>query len=286
MPFDTLQNQLQSIQEEFSGSYALYAEHLGTGAVVSFGEVDRPYETASVMKLPILVESLRQCQEGIQDLNQPVVYRTADYVEGSGVLRYLSPGITLPLRDVLTLMVIVSDNVATNMVLRTIGIEAVNLMCQKIGLSHTRVLRTIDFNRSDPLGLSTPYDMVQLLKAIYFNTVLDGPFAGTALEILRRQQYQTLLTRYLPYELLDDTDRDLPLVTVASKSGSLTGIRNDVGLVFTPWGDYAIAVMSEASQDRRFHVDTEAFQVLPKASRAVFDYFVGEALPIDDTVGR
>ncbi|AEW05746.1 beta-lactamase [Sulfobacillus acidophilus DSM 10332] len=273
----TLDNELMAVQREFSGRYAVYAEHLGTGETVSFGDVQTAWETASVMKLPILTEALRQCQEGVHALTEPVEYRRDDGVPGSGVLQYLTPGVTLPFKDVLTLMVIVSDNVATNMVLRTIGIEAVNQTCHDMGLMQTRVMRRIDFSSPDPLGLSSPFDLVQLLKSLYFNTVLDSRHAGIAVEILRHQQYQTLLTRYLPYDLLDDNDREIPIVTVASKSGSLTGIRNDAGLVISPWGDYAVAIMSEASKDRRFHVDTEAFQVLPRVSRAIFDYFIPEA---------
>ncbi|WP_338055153.1 serine hydrolase [Sulfobacillus harzensis] len=268
---------LRGIQNQFSGSYAVYAEHLGRGEIIAFGEVERPFETASVMKVPVLVEALRQCENGIHCLDEPITYLPEDFVKGSGVLQHLTAGISLPFRDVLTLMIIVSDNLATNMAIRTVGLDAVNQLCRDAGLSSTQVRRKIAFDSPDPLALSSPRDLVELLKAIHRQTLLSPEYSAIALDIMERQQYNTILTRALPYELLDDNGDDPPRVRVMSKSGSLTGVRNDAGLVATPWGTYAIAIMSEGSTDPRFHVDTEAQVVLPAVSRAVFDHFVGDA---------
>jgi beta-lactamase class A len=272
-----IHQQLADIAREFSGDYALYAQHLETSEIIQFGDTTRPRETASVLKLPVLIEALRQCQEGDHQLTDLLVYEAEDEVEGSGVMQHLSRGIHLPLRDVLTLMIIVSDNVATNITLRTVGIDRVNALCANLGLQATQVVRKISFDAKEgrPLGLSSPCDLVTLLTKLYRGEILAEPYRRIAFDILSRQQYQTLLTRYLPYELISDEEEEPPLVRVLSKSGSLTGIRNDAGLVLTPWGDYAIAIMSERSRDRRFHPDTEAHVVLPKASRAVFDYFCG-----------
>ncbi|MCY0878523.1 MAG: class A beta-lactamase-related serine hydrolase [Firmicutes bacterium] len=271
-----IEEELKAIAEDFSGEYALYAEHLRTGEVIQFGDVERPRETASVLKLPVLVAALWQCQQGERTLSDILVYEPSDYVEGSGVLQHLTLGTALPLKDVLTLMIIISDNVATNMVLRTIDRDRVNACMRGLGLRVTQVVRNISFQnekQGQPLGLSTPKELTQLLKALYRGEILTGAYREVALDILSRQQYQTLLTRYLPYELVSTEEEEPPLVRVLSKSGSLRGIRNDAGLVLTPWGDYAIAVMSERSQDQRFHPDTEAHVVLPRASRAVFQYF-------------
>ena len=125
-----LTEQLHAIQEQFSGTYAVYAKHWETGEVIAYGDVERPYETASVMKLPVLLEGLRQCQTGHRRLDEAVSYTPEDFVEGSGVLQHLTPGLTLSFRDILTLMIIVSDNLATNIALRTVGIERVNQLCR------------------------------------------------------------------------------------------------------------------------------------------------------------
>lgn len=270
-------DKLEAVAKSFSGNYAVYAEHFDSGEVVEYGNSHGQFETASVMKLPVLVEALRQCQGGTLRLDQLISYEASDFVEGSGVLQHLSFGIRLPLHDVLTLMIIVSDNVATNMVIRTVGLKPINQLCFDAGLQKTEVRRNISFDATDPLGLSSPRDMVTLLKLLHDHRVLDDTYSELALDILSRQQYNTMLTRALPYSLLDDNDEEAPLVRVMSKSGSLKGIRNDVGMVSTPWGTYGIAIMSENSLDQRFHVDTEAHVVLPRVSRLLFDHFIGDA---------
>lgn len=270
-------DRLAEIGDRFSGRMSLYAESLDTGETVVFGAYDEPQETASVMKLPVLVEALRQCSEGLHRLDEPVEYQDDDFVKGSGILQHLTRGLRLSLRDVLTLMIIVSDNLATNIALRTVGIDAVNAMCQEFGLHDTVVKRKIAFDQPGPLGLSSPFELVQLLKGIYQHNILDVEWAAIAMDILGRQNYHTLLTREMPYELLDDNDDEPPVVRIHSKSGAVTGVRNDAGLVLTPWGDYAIAIMSQGSTDHRFHIDTEAHVVLPHAARAVFDYLIPES---------
>jgi beta-lactamase class A len=274
----TIQEQLSRIQNEFSGRYALFAEHLGTGEIVQFGTMV-PMETASTIKLPILVETLRQVEQGALSLETPVTLEHSDMVEGSGVLQALSPGLTLALRDVLTLMITVSDNVATNMVLRIIGLSSVNYAMQALGLRDTEIKKRIDFTLPGPLGLSTPYDLVLLLKGIHQRTLISSKASEVMYAILRQQQYNTLLTRYLPYDLLNSDTDDAP-VRIASKSGSLRGVRNDAGLINTPWGDVALAIMSEGAEDLRFHTDNEAMVVLPHASRAIFDYFITAKRPL------
>ncbi len=269
-----IQTRLRQIQNEFSGRYIVYAEHLGTGEVIQFGPMV-PMETASTIKLPILVESLRQVELGQLSLVQPVTLTAADMVGGSGVLQSLSVGIVLPLRDVLTLMIAVSDNVATNMVLRLIGLSAVNQCMASLGLGDTEIKKRIDFALPGPLGLSIPGDLAALLKGIYHGTLVSAHASQVMRDILATQQYNTLLTRDLPYALLN-CDDDNPPVRVASKSGSLSGVRNDAGLITSPWGDYVIVIMSEGAEDLRFHTDNEAMVILPKVSREIFDYFIPE----------
>ena len=274
----SIDEQLADISRRFSGNFSLYAEHLGTEEKVSFGDIHQPRETASVLKLPVLVEALRQCADGLHTLDEPIESLQEDFVKGSGVLQNLTLGIPLPFRDVLTLMITVSDNLATNMALRTVGLDQVNRFCRTIGLQNTELKRKLTFDQPGPLALSTPFDMVQLLKGIYRHTILDEEWAAVARDILSRQQYNTLLARQMPYELINDNDDEPAIVQILSKSGALTGIRNDAGLVLTPWGDYAIAIMSEGSTDERFHVDTEAHVLLPHATRAVFDHFIPEVM--------
>jgi beta-lactamase class A len=274
----SLSDQLDRVSARFSGRYVLYAEHLETGEVIRYGD-PHPMETASCIKLPIMVEALRQVDRGHLRLDEPLELEAEDQVTGSGVLQHLSPGDRLPLVDALMLMITISDNTATNMVLRTVGLSQVNTAMAALGLRHTRILKRIDWTLPGPIGYSVPEELAWLFKGIHHGTLISAAASATMWDILKRQQYNTLLTRYLPYELVASEDDDTPpLVEIGSKSGSVEGVRNDAGLVRTPWGNYVIALMSEDCKDLRFHVDNEAMMVLPEVSRAVFDHFVGSHL--------
>jgi beta-lactamase class A len=272
----SLYNTLSQIAENFSGTFTVHAEHLETGEVIAFGN-PHPMETASTIKLPILITAMQKIHEGKLRLEQPVPLLSDDYVTGSGVLQNLGIGTVLPLADVLMLMIIVSDNMATNMVLRLIGLDAVNRLMQDFGARSTVIRKRIDFHIPPPIGLSTPKDMVHLLKGIYHREIISPTVSQWIWDVLIRQQYNTLLTRLMPYNLLNSETENPPQVIIGSKSGSVEGVRNDVGIVTTPWGDYAIAIMSEGCQDLRFHVDNEAHRVLPEAALRVFQHFCPQA---------
>ncbi|MDA8195543.1 MAG: class A beta-lactamase-related serine hydrolase [Thermaerobacter sp.] len=266
------------VQQRFSGMVSVYAEHLATGEIVQFGP-HHPMETASTIKLPILAEALRQVALGRFDLAAHVPLLASDRVAGSGILQHLTPDVALPLQDILTLMIIVSDNIATNIILRLVGISQVNTSCIRWGMTDTVLKKRIDFSLPGPIGLSTPKDLATLLKGLYLGTVLPPAESSLAWDILMHQQCQQLLARRLPYDLIASEDDDIPPpIVIGSKSGSLRGVRNDAGIVRTPWGDYVLALMSESCHDTRFHVDNEAQQLLPEISRAVFDHFCPDAL--------
>ncbi len=277
-----LQESLNQLAKDFSGHFALYAEHLETGEAISFG-APHPMETASTIKLPILIAAMKKVQDGSLSLDQPVTLLEEDQVSGSGVLQNLTLGIALPLADVLMLMIIVSDNMATNMVLRLVGLQTVNQLMASLGAKDTVIKKAIDFSLPPPIGLSTPQDLVHLLKGIYRRELVSKEASEWMWDVLTRQQYNTILTRRLPYALLDSDDDQPPLVVIGSKSGSVEGVRNDAGIVQTPWGDYAIAIMSEGCQDLRFHIDNEAHRLLPLAARAILEHFAPQALATEES---
>jgi beta-lactamase class A len=275
----TLQDRLQDIARRFSGRFALYAKHLDTGEEVVFGAPE-PMETASAIKLPVMAAVFEAVRTGRLALHDPVTLTADDQVTGSGVLQHLTIGTTLSLRDVVTLMIVVSDNTATNMVLRTVGLETVNACCRMWGFTDTRVVKPIDWSLPPPIGLSTPRDLAGFLERIHRRTLVDEAASAAMWDILCRQEYNTLLTRRLPYDLLAEADDGTPpAVVIGSKSGSVSGVRNDAGLVVSPWGAYVVAIMSDGCGDLRFHMDNEASVLLPEATRAVFDHFLGPYLP-------
>jgi beta-lactamase class A len=224
------------------------AKNLKTGKSVSIKGAE-PVRTASTIKLPVLVEIYAQASEGKLKLDEELVMRQADMVSGSGVLRELSAGTKLKLKDIGNLMIVVSDNTATNMLIERIGADAVNARMDKLNLPRTRLMRKIrgdgkqlkaaegwskagmlEENKKYGIGSSTSLEMIQLLEMLE-----SGKLAGSKeiIEILKRQQYS------------DGIGRRLDGLTIANKTGSLDHLRSDVGIVYTKAGPIAIAITVE-----------------------------------------
>jgi beta-lactamase class A len=278
---ESLESRLKELAAPFSGTVGMWAKHLGSGETVCMNP-DETFETASTIKVLIMVEAFHQIQQGRLSLGEPMTFTADHYVMGSGVLRDLTVGLTLSVRDVITLMIVVSDNVATNMMIDRLGRDQINRAAQRLGMSRTRLLAKLDFEsdaNNDGFGVSTPRDLGLLMERLYRGTAVSADADRRMTEILLRQQYNTVLTRELPYPLLvpAHTRAERPVVQIASKSGSWEGVRNDVGIVYTPRADYVVSVFSKGCTDLRFHVDNEAMRLLPKLTRAVFDHFYGPA---------
>jgi beta-lactamase class A len=187
--------------------------------------------------------------EGKHAWSDRLIIRADDKVSGSGVLADFSDGESISLRDATTLMIIVSDNTATNLILDHVGGDRVNEYLASLGLERTRVMRKIrgDGNQLKPaqgwtregsrpenqrfgIGVSTPREMVHLLEMLEQGKVVDGNSSRLVLQMLERQQYK------------DGIGRKVDQFRVASKSGSLDALRSDVGMVHTPHGRIAIAI--------------------------------------------
>jgi beta-lactamase class A len=138
----TIDRRIRTAIQGFPGNVSLYAKNLDTGR--SYGlQPDAPVPTASTIKLPILVELFAEAGEGKLDWNQKLVLTDQDKVSGSGVLTEFSGGDAFPIRDLMHLMIVVSDNTATNLILDRIGGNGVNLRMAQLGLTETTVMRKI-----------------------------------------------------------------------------------------------------------------------------------------------
>lgn len=218
--------------EALDGRISLAARDLRSGRTILF-HPDRKCPTASVIKLPILVHTLLLVREGKLSLDAPVVLRPGDARPGSGILKDLKPGLRLTLHDACMLMIAVSDNTATNLVLDVVGIEPVNQRMASLGCRNTKLFRKV-FSPGPPvsrenarygLGVTTPRDMLRLLTAIYRGAVGGPETSAQVRSYLRAQQGRDGIPRLLPstweYE---------------GKGGAIETARNDVGYVIGPDG--------------------------------------------------
>ena len=273
---------ISALADGFSGTVGVWGRRLPDGETVGL-RADESFETASAIKVLILATALRRVREGRDDLGAPLVYGPQHHVFGSGVLRELTPGLRLSLRDALTLMIAVSDNVATNMVIdRVGGVDAVNAEAERQGMGHTRLLARLDFAsgvNTEGFGRSTPAELGGLFERAYGGRCIGPAEDRVMIDLLLRQQYNTALTRALPYVLITPprVPGEQPPLRLASKSGSWRGCRIDCGLFYGPQGDYVLGLWSKDCQDARFHVDNEAMLLLPQISRLVWDHWGGGA---------
>ena len=258
---------------EFSGTLGVWAHALTTGETIEWNARD-VFPSASAIKLPILYEVFRQAGEGRLRLPDTYAVDGDDVVPGSGILKDLTPGLELSLRDLAVLMIVVSDNTASNMLIDVVGIDAVNQSMRSLGLDQT-VLDHKFFRAPPgaPVNHTTPADLGSLMRLIATHEVLTADACEQMLEILRRQHHTDLTTRRIAdFDGFVEQGTD-PVVRVASKSGSIRGTRNDVALVEREGLRYVIAMMSRDSRDRRFYVDNEAALLLADVSGLIYEHF-------------
>jgi len=243
-----LVDQLRARAAQFQGTTTLYAKNLDTGAAVGIKETD-PVRTASTIKLPIMTAVFDAVANGKAQWTDLLTIDTPNQVSGSGVIgNELSAGVQLPLRDVVHLMIVLSDNSATNMVLDRVTANDVNAYLDRIGITATRSLRKVrgdgtqlspargwsDFgqkpeNQKYGIGVSTPRDMVTLLERLEKGELVNADASKEMLTILKRQQDNTGIRRFLGDN-------------VANKTGALDALRADVGIVYSKGGPIAMAI--------------------------------------------
>ena len=292
-----LQQQLQQMAATRSsaglGHTALYAIQLNTLKAVGI-DVDLPVQTASVIKLGILYDAMVEVREGKARWDEPITLHPHEAVPGSGILTFLDAPVTLTLKDVLTLMVIVSDNTATNLAIDRFGIDPVNARLEALGLENTHLYKKVMVPATGPmpadqpkfgLGKTTPREMATLMETIglchlhqqgtattpgaaHFAPTDDADRAvcSIALHMLKNQFYRETIPRYL--EAVDTSENG---TAIASKTGSLDAVRNDVAIVMGKSGPMVLSIFTYDNRDHGWTVDNEAEVSIAKLAKVIVD---------------
>jgi beta-lactamase class A len=285
---ETLIAAIEREYADFPGTGGVAARQLNTGEEIRVN-ADETTATASTIKVPILIELYRRVDAGEIDLDQRLAVTKEVQTVGSGILRELSPGLELSIRDHATLMIVVSDNISTNVLIDLLGIDHINQTMSELGFVQTKLLERLDFPKlgRDPrnLAVTTPSDLAAIMTALAEGTILSESSRSAILEILGRQHYLSLIPRYLPFyphpEELGHPDNGL---RIANKTGGWTGMRADMALVEWPEVRYAIGIVTEGDPDTRFWAENAGDRVIGRVSRLIFDYFGGGALDVDPQV--
>lgn len=291
----SLQAAIEKQAEDFKGTLGVSVKHLYTGESANING-DMVFPTASVFKIPVIVEFFRQVDAGTLSLKQQILLSERDKVPGSGVLKELTEGLPVTYKDLLSLMMIVSDNTATDLITEIVGFDNINTAMKSLGLKETHVTRycrqilfdlvnindlppeemTLDvFQKAAEKGdykgswsletgdnnVTTPNEMNKLLELIIDGKAASRESCNKILDIMAKCQtggYR--IPKYLPQKE----------VLLQRKTGSLPGIRNDVGIITIKETNekYTISCFTMGAEDVY-----AAEEVIARISQSVSDYF-------------
>ena len=217
--------QMQQALSALPGRIGLYYENLATGEAWGHNS-EELFESASVIKLPIFGAVMKLAAAGELDLNERLRCREADKLPSCGALRYFTDEPELDLRTLCRLMIALSDNTATNLLIRRLGLERLNGEFRAMGLQESHLERLLFDSEGAARWLENrivPREMGELLKRIARRAFVSEAVSEEMEQVLRCQQTKHKIPGYLPKS-----------VAVAHKTGEDSGITNDVGVVFAP----------------------------------------------------
>jgi beta-lactamase class A len=266
----SLNDKISAATAGFTGTVSIFAKNLDTGATFALRSDDR-VRTASTIKLPILCATFQAVQEGKLKWTDLTTLRDADKVSGSGILGEFSEGVKIPLVDLTHLMIVLSDNTATNLVLDQVTADYVNAYLDKLGLTGTRSMRKVlgdgenlkppsgyskagldPANKKYGLGSSTPREMVTLLERIEKGEIVSADASREIIKILKRQRDNNGIARRMGD------------FVVANKAGALDHLRSDVGIVYTKTNRIAMAITCEDVPKIDWTSDNEGLLLIAK----------------------
>lgn len=210
--------------KEVPGKHTVYYKNLVTGEILDYnGNV--PMMAASVIKIPILVETFRQIQAGRLKKDQLYVLEEGDKLPSCGCLNRMHAGMNLTVQDLYNLMIILSDNTATNILIRLLGgMEEINGSLAKMGYQTCRVNRLLFDSEASDKGIEnyvSAAEIADMLEKMYRGELIDRASSQEMLEIMKSQRLKNKIPFYFQ-----------GCVPIAHKTGEDDGITHDVGIIF------------------------------------------------------
>lgn len=260
-----------AIVEKAGGQWGVVIEHLETGERFEHNP-GQSFYAASVIKLPILSAVFHEQANGTLSLEDTLTLRKDDQVDGSGVLKVFSPGTAIHILDLATLMIVVSDNTATNMLIDRIGVDAINAHMREDGLAMSVIhnkLQTVPvrFNGRNEI---TADDIALWLKKAATGALVSLWASTRMLEILERQQYHNKIPGNLPEADADEPIGAIPKWKFANKTGMVRDIEHDAGVLSLCGATFVIVTLAYKAP--------AAITAMQEIGRAVYDAWYGEGV--------
>lgn len=252
-----LKAKIENYIEKNQGNICLSYYDIDEGEGFSIkGEEKVP--SASMIKLLIMATLLKEVREGKISLEEKIKISKDDYCGGSGILKELDPGHILTIKELMTLMIIVSDNLATNILIKLLGMEKIKEMGSELRLKNTSLERKMMDGEAKSLGkdnFTSANDIKNILKLVYRKELVDEKSSDLMLEILLRQHERERLQRFLGEE-----------VKIANKSGDLDFLENDGGIFFLEHKTYILVILVNRASS-----NYEAKEIIGKISKFIYE---------------
>src|SRR3989475_3415048 len=266
----TLDARIRAEITPFKGRVFLFAKNLDTGKDYSFNGDER-VKTASTIKIAVMIEAFARVAEGRAKWTDELVLTKAARYSGSGILPELGDGLRLTLHDCVNLMMLISDNTATNMVLDYLTTDAVNARMDSLGIKQTRIMRRVgsggdskegklEENKRFGLGATTPHEMVQIMEKLDRGEAISPAASKEMLDLMKREQARFAIGR---------TTSD----PMASKYGALDRLRSCVAIVYTKKAKIAMAITVDEMPEVYWSVDNPGYLLMSRLSTILLSSF-------------
>lgn len=262
-----LDQDVKALASSFKGKVSLYAKNLDTGETYALNPDER-VRTASTIKIAVMIEAYARVAEGKIKWTDQIILTKEKKVGGSGILNELSDNLQLTLRDAVNLMMILSDNTATNLVLDVLTTDAVNARMESLGIKNIKIMRKVfsggdsmagkdPENKKYGLGMATPREMVLLMEKLDRGEVVSAAASKEMIELMKREQGRNAIGRSL---------WDVPM---ASKYGALDRLRSSVAILYTKQGKIALAISCDDMPETMWSVDNPAYLLMSRLSEVL-----------------
>jgi beta-lactamase class A len=280
----SVEQKVGEIVRSFRGVMGVVAIDLRSGETVAVN-ADTRFPTASTIKTAVMVEAYQQAADGRLPLTTAISLKDSEKVGGSGVLNGMHEGLSLTVADLIHLMIVLSDNTATNMLIERIGTAKVNERLDSYGLRETRLFRPTfrdgrpdvlpELEREFGLGMTTPREMAKLMALIADGRAVSPAASEAMLETLRRQQDRAMIPRLIP---------SAPGLAIGNKTGTdeekhagpdgvKRHVRADAAIVTGQDCRYVVAIYARQIEDTRWGIENDAVTTAARVSRLLYDHF-------------
>ena len=254
---DMLEDKLRDFISTREGNIAVTVKDLRSGIEIKIN-ADMEFPSASIIKLSIMSELFNKINDGIYKLDDEIEINEEMKTGGDGILKELNCGHRFTLKEICTLMISLSDNTATNILINLLGMDNINSAAARLGMKKTKIQRKMMDLQAAKEGrnnFTTSDDFSHILELMYKGENVNEAYSGVMLDILKRQQVRGRLDLYLPEE-----------VVIAHKTGDLDNLEHDGGIVYLPDGEYIICVLTNEVKTNK-----EGREIIGEISKMVFD---------------